>query len=135
MPFAVEPAHDLDGAAGHRGHRRAPIAGRGERGAFLTGGGRHLVRRDVGQRRRAHHAAVNDDHIASVRQDVVPKEGVLGALGVERAEEHDGNHRNRLPRRLCRRYIDNRLSITLGPPAVDRQGRLGACDTIIDDRS
>ena len=55
-----------------------------------------LLARDVGlDERLAQHAGVDEQHLGPALADAVAQVGVLEALGVERADEHDGGRRPR----------------------------------------
>jgi hypothetical protein len=130
----MEAAHDLGRAAAHRLDRRAAVAGGHQRRPIRTRRGGDLVGRHVGGDGGAHHPRVDQQNLAAELPDTVAEKRVLGRLGVERAQDHDGCHRagyaptgaghaaargrRQVTGWLCIRSIDNRLSITVGTSAA-----------------
>ena len=81
-------------AAAHRRHRRAAVPGRAQRADGRPGRGGHLlsgdVRRDPGG---GPGARVHDDDVGTASPQPLGEERVVRALGVQRADERDGGHR------------------------------------------
>ena len=84
---------DSLGARAHRRDRCAPVAGSRELGGVGAGRARDLVAAHIGlDPDRLVHTCVDDEHVDAVRFDLLAQEGVLEALGVQRAEEDDRRH-------------------------------------------
>ena len=87
----MEAAGQHRRGVGHRGHRGAAVAGLGEGGEVGPGAGGHLLARDVRlDTGRLERAGVGEQDVDPGLAEPVAEEGVLVALGVERAYEQDG---------------------------------------------